>query len=578
MANCWINNYKAKRLEVKMMGVKKSFILLFLIFLPIVAFALTTKQLAISINLAGKQRMLSQIIAKDILLIKAGIDKKENLKKLKKHRDLFDKTLKGLMKGDKELKLKPIKNQKIQKELKIVQNIWNEFDVKILQVLNDKLLNKKQLIKIQEQNLLLLHKMDEIVKLYVLETKESVSKRAQAINLSGKMRMLTQKMAKELLLIYEDVDRDKNFKNLKNTQDSFLKILRGLQNGDKSLNLEPTKLPKIKNQLNKIAKSFKQIQLNMKSALEDKKTLKMVVNKLDTLLIEVDKVVKMYEKSIKRAKQARKLSLLVDQYMHKKNINNNIINLAGKQRMLTQKMTKLVLLISLDMQTDQNIQELKNSAKLFTKTLNGLLDGDKSLNLPKTVDADIRSFIKKVLNSWIEFDRKIQNIIKNGSVNPKDLDYIVNNNMNLLKISDKLVKLFKSKTKQTFLERARANIIDIAGRQRMLIQKMTKEKLFVLMNIDPDNSIHNLKKTVLLFDNSLKALINGDKKLKIVKPNNQQIKKELQKVFKMWQNVKPLYLKDELTLKELNQIISQNPKLVKQMNKVVALSVDVADY
>ncbi len=578
MANCWINNYKAKRLEVKMMGVKKSFILLFLIFLPIVAFALTTKQLAISINLAGKQRMLSQIIAKDILLIKAGIDKKENLKKLKKHRDLFDKTLKGLMKGDKELKLKPIKNQKIQKELKIVQNIWNEFDVKILQVLNDKLLNKKQLIKIQEQNLLLLHKMDEIVKLYVLETKESVSKRAQAINLSGKMRMLTQKMAKELLLIYEDVDRDKNLENLKNTQDSFLKILRGLQNGDKSLNLEPTKLPKIKNQLNKIAKSFKQIQLNMKSALEDKKTLKMVVNKLDTLLIEVDKVVKMYEKSIKRAKQARKLSLLVDQYMHKKNINNNIINLAGKQRMLTQKMTKLVLLISLDMQTDQNIQELKNSAKLFTKTLNGLLDGDKSLNLPKTVDADIRSFIKKVLNSWIEFDRKIQNIIKNGSVNPKDLDYIVNNNMNLLKISDKLVKLFKSKTKQTFLERARANIIDIAGRQRMLIQKMTKEKLFVLMNIDPDNSIHNLKKTVLLFDNSLKALINGDKKLKIVKPNNQQIKKELQKVFKMWQNVKPLYLKDELTLKELNQIISQNPKLVKQMNKVVALSVDVADY
>ena len=560
------------------MYIRKSlFIVVVFMILPVMTFALTTKELAVSINLAGKQRMLSQMIAKDIFLIQADIDRAQNLKKLKLNRDLFDKTLNGLVSGDKELKLKPIKNQEIQKQLQVVKKIWDSFDKNIKQVLSGAI-NRQLLSKVQKQNRTLLFEMNKAVQLYVAQSKESVSKRAQAVNLSGKMRMLTQKMAKSLLLVYLNIDKKNSTKELISSKKMFAKILNGLQHGDKSLKLDSTKLPKIKKQLKKIKKQYQNIEPNLNASIRNKEIIKDTVYKLDALLVEVDKVVKLFEKSIKRAKQAKKLSLLVNQFIEQKNIHNNIINLAGKQRMLTQKMTKLVLLISLDIKADKHKIELEKSSKLFERAINTLLKGDNSLSLPKTDDKKIVAFIKQIQSQWNIFNANIQKVLQSGSVDIDVLNYIIEHNLTLLKMSDKLVKLFKAKTKQTFLEQARSNIVDVAGRQRMLSQKMTKEKLLVLMGINTLENEKNLKKSVKLFDNSLEALIKGDANLKIVKPSNKNIKKQLQKVAKMWKTLKPLYLKDDIDIDELNKIVEQNPKLLSQMNKVVSLSVDVADY
>lgn len=76
---------------------RKTFILLIMVLLPLSVFALNTKELAVSINLAGKQRMLTQKMTKEVLLVKAGIKKEENLKNLRASRDLFHQTLNGLI-------------------------------------------------------------------------------------------------------------------------------------------------------------------------------------------------------------------------------------------------------------------------------------------------------------------------------------------------------------------------------------------------------------------------------------------------------------------------------------------------
>ncbi|MCK4442577.1 MAG: type IV pili methyl-accepting chemotaxis transducer N-terminal domain-containing protein, partial [Sulfurovaceae bacterium] len=47
-------------------------------------------------------------------------------------------------------------------------------------------------------------------------------------------------------------------------------------------------------------------------------------------------------------------------------------------------------------------------------------------------------------------------------------------------------------------------VINLAGKQRMLTQKMTKEALFIAKGIDVKENIENLKKTVSLFDKTLK--------------------------------------------------------------------------
>ena len=59
-----------------------------------------------------------------------------------------------------------------------------------------------------------------------------------------------------------------------------------------------------------------------------------------------------------------------------------VINLSGRQRMLSQKMSKEILLISLDYQAAENLSNLEATASLFDRTLKGLRDGDPELSLP----------------------------------------------------------------------------------------------------------------------------------------------------------------------------------------------------
>ena len=57
------------------------------------------------LNLSGKQRMLTQKMSKEIMLIAMGVDVGGNLKNLAATSALFDKTLKGLRDGDQEAAL-----------------------------------------------------------------------------------------------------------------------------------------------------------------------------------------------------------------------------------------------------------------------------------------------------------------------------------------------------------------------------------------------------------------------------------------------------------------------------------------
>ena len=66
-----------------------------------------------------------------------------------------------------------------------------------------------------------------------------------------------------------------------------------------------------------------------------------------------------------------------------------VINLAGKQRMLTQKMSKEALLVAKGIDAEENKANLQKTAALFGKTLTGLVKGDADLGLPKTEDAAI---------------------------------------------------------------------------------------------------------------------------------------------------------------------------------------------
>jgi len=258
-------------------------------------------------------------------------------------------------------------------------------------------------------------------------------------------------------------------------------------------------------------------------------------------------------------------SSLVDEFMNEENSLKRIINLSGKQRMLTQLMTKLSLQIEMNIQKDKSLKKLKQMAELYDSTLK---------DLKKTTNKKVLKEITAVEQMWNPFYKEINKFIEKKS--KASLKYIVEKNEELLKISNELVKVLEStNSSENYLEKVRLRIVNIAGRQRMLTQKMTKEKLLIAKG---ENYNAKLKETIALFDDSLTLLIKGDTKKMISKPSNEKIVAQLKVVSKLWSEMKPLYEKKKNSPKELAIIIMKNPLLLKEMNSMVQMAEKEVEY
>ncbi len=544
-----------------------------LLILPISIFAFTDKELATSIDLSGKQRMLTQEMTKESFLINLSVEKDKNIERLKSSSTLFDKTLKGLLHGDKSLGLIDFKDDEITAQLKKVETLWIPFYKEVKNVIQGKATNGSY-EHLESSNMALLKEMNKAVSLYS-QQKSSDFKLAHDMNLAGKQRMLTQKMAKDLVIINSGLKSKKYKDDFKSARELFSKTLKGLSNGDKELKLQGVKSGNIKTELKVVETLWQKEQSKLDKALSGK-DIKQAVQALDTILVEMNSAVGLYTKSLNRSSQKDAFAKLLNGFMKKDNLSKKRINLSGKQRMLTQKMTKLAVMLSLNLEVKDSSAKILESAKLYDKTLNGFKHGDKELGCVPVKNRAVLEQVAVVDKLWQEFYANVKLVAKGDK--GKALNFIVENNEKLLSESNRLVSLFEKSNKNiNYLEKSMLNLINIAGRERMLTQKMTKEKL-LLVNVHGKGYEQKLKETVQLFDKSLLALINGDDTQNITKPTSKEIKEQLQKVADIWGKLKPLYEEPKSNVKSLKFIILNNTKLLKEMNKMVYMATDATEY
>lgn len=246
-----------------------------------------------------------------------------------------------------------------------------------------------------------------------------------------------------------------------------------------------------------------------------------------------------------------------------------VINLAGKQRMLTQKMSKEALFIAKGVNAEANKASLAKTASLFDKTLNGLINGNAELGLAKTEDAAIIQQLDTVKGLWTEFNKPIQAVIK-GDTSNSVLTQIAQQNVPLLKEMNKAVQMY-AKSSGSSLDPAMATTINLAGKQRMLTQKMTKELLLVANGIDADNAKASLAETTGLFEKTLKGLVSGDAGLGLPGTTDAAIIDQLAVVDKIWADYKPVLTAVDTSTAGLEKAEKLNIPLLKEMNKAVKM-------
>lgn len=225
-----------------------------------------------TINVAGRQRMLSQRIAKFYMLKELDKDNFDYDRKLESNILEYEENLNSLAKQK--------YTQPFSKQINTIRQEWSHYKT-ILSTPFRKDLVQKVLL----QSDAVLDQSHALVKQI-----ESLDKRntriGKVINISGRQRMLSQRAAK---LYYAFVImRDKNIlKEMSEVLDDFNNALNLLQK-------QKVNTKEINSELNSVAAQFRFAQVSFKYAKQGKMVVLAIESATEQLLKRMDAVTKMY--------------------------------------------------------------------------------------------------------------------------------------------------------------------------------------------------------------------------------------------------------------------------------------------
>ena len=207
-----------------------------------------------AVNMAGQQRTLAQQIGKEAILVAMGINKETNLERLQSSHAMFRRISKGLREGDAELGLKPLADPELIRHVDRVDQIWSSVEQLLAKGVVGDEMTAEEVVAVAEMTEPLYSVVDELVKALRLEAQKGMivfSINLLAIDYSTRQSMLSQKLAKEFLLVAYGHSVEKNRKALARSSSHFDRVLKGLLDGDLQLRLRQAPTPAIRIELQK---------------------------------------------------------------------------------------------------------------------------------------------------------------------------------------------------------------------------------------------------------------------------------------------------------------------------------------
>ncbi len=237
-----------------------------------------------------------------------------------------------------------------------------------------------------------------------------------------------------------------------------------------------------------------------------------------------------------------------------------VVNVAGLQRMLTQKMSKEVLYLHFSDSSD--FRQLDEALNLFEYNLNNLMNGNISKGIEKPSNKLVTDKLLEVKKQWEPFKKEIQNVKSGINRVKNDLSMLTSKTEKLLLLSQSIVTAMVS-------QNLPLRYIDISGRQRMLTQRM---------GLFANDYIKHSKQTALMFLKDAKKLYGQtiDEFLndKLVQENSFTLEK-VTEAHKYWQDydkfLSNLLENENLINSSIEYIFLNNTKLLATMDEAVSL-------
>ena len=227
--------------------------------------------------------------------------------------------------------------------------------------------------------------------------------------------------------------------------------------------------------------------------------------------------------------------------------DTNVVNLAGRQRMLSQKIAFLATAVA---NGDEEIKgQLQETIQTYEESLKTLRSGGTAMGAeippaPAAVEAELKDSESR----WNPYNANVEILLNTPLKNKtfsEAINFIAKRNEELLKLSNEAVVAYgklKNFTRYT-------HEIDVAGRQRMLSQKIAKHAANLGVSDNPTDR-QDLLSAIETFDRSLSTLIGGGRaKGNVVKQAPSLVQERLAAVKTLWETFeeKALFVQRELS-------------------------------
>ena len=252
------------------------------------------------------------------------------------------------------------------------------------------------------------------------------------------------------------------------------------------------------------------------------------------------------------------------------------IDMSGKLRMLSQKVVAEACYVRAGIVTDRAWPSLVLATDEFTEILEALVFGNEKYGLMQEEERPKTQLALGLLaEGWMGVEQEAR-MVASGATDAQSIVFMAEQSGPLLGLAqDAVSEISGQYAASSTLLQSDAMIIDIAGRQRMLAQQISKNACLLGTGLGDMAAVDALNQSMQIYEASLFALINGMPSAGIAQPPTQDISDSLNAVATRWNALQPTLAAVAADADQdrtvLATIAVETAALTTEMNDIVAM-------